>query len=224
MMQFKLRRIVLWLCFAATVSLSAEIKIGDSYAQVLQEKGLPVSKIETGNVHLLHYPDRTIKLENGIVTAVQVAAAPAATVHPIITAVATTTKPATARANAEGALSWQTDFTAALAQAKAENRQVFLFFTGSDWCSWCMRLNKEILTTPEFTQYAKEKLILVEVDFPKKRPQSATLQRQNAKLAKRFNIEGYPTVIMLDSSGKKVDELGYQEGGPTPFISRLSKL
>ena len=121
-------------------------------------------------------------------------------------------------------LVWQTDYAAALKQAKTENRKVFLFFTGSDWCSWCKRLNQEILSTPDFARYAKEKLILVEVDFPKKRPQSATLQTQNAKLARTYHIEGYPTVVILDSSGKKIDELGYQEGGPSPFLARLSKL
>jgi thioredoxin-related protein len=121
-------------------------------------------------------------------------------------------------------LVWQTDYAAALNQAKAENRWVFLFFTGSDWCPWCMRLNKEILSTSEFVQYSKEKLILVEVDFPKKRAQSGSLKAQNAKLAKRYKIEIYPTVVVLDSAGKKIDQLGFQEGGPAPFISRLGKL
>ena len=124
---------------------------------------------------------------------------------------------------AEEQLIWQTDYATALGKAKTENKHVFLFFTGSDWCSWCKRLNKEILSTPEFARYSKEKLILVEVDFPKKRSQSATLKTQNAKLAKRYKIEGYPTVIILDSSGTRIDELGYQEGGPAPFISKLSK-
>jgi protein disulfide-isomerase len=111
-----------------------------------------------------------------------------------------------------------------LKQAKAENRHVFLFFTGSDWCSWCKRLNKEILSTPEFARYSKEKLILVELDFPKKRKLTPTVKAQNAKLADKYKIEGYPTVIVLDSAGSKLAELGYQEGGPAPFIARLGKL
>ncbi len=119
------------------------------------------------------------------------------------------------------ALVWKTDYAAALQQAKAENRHVFLFFTGSDWCGWCKRLNKEILSTPEFAQYAKEKLILVELDFPKKRKLTATVKAQNAKLADKYKIEGYPTVIILDGNGNKVGRLGYQEGGPGPFIARL---
>jgi protein disulfide-isomerase len=119
---------------------------------------------------------------------------------------------------------WSTDYKAALAQAKAENRHVFLFFTGSDWCGWCKRLQKEILTTPEFGKYAGEKLILVELDFPRAKPQASAVKAQNAKLAERFKIEGYPTVIVLDSSGKPVGQLGYQEGGPGPFVDALSKM
>ncbi len=131
---------------------------------------------------------------------------------------------AAAAAEAGSTLTWQTDYSAALAQAKAEKRKVFLFFTGSDWCSWCMRLNKEVLSTPEFARYAKENLVLVELDYPKNHPQVAALKAQNAKLADRYKLEMYPTVVILSSSGKKIDRLGYQEGGPEPFIARLSKL
>jgi thioredoxin-related protein len=119
---------------------------------------------------------------------------------------------------------WTTDYKAALEQAKADDRRVLLFFTGSDWCSWCKRLNKEILSTPEFTKFAGEKLILVELDFPKSKSQPKEVKAQNAQLAQRFKIEGYPTVIILDGAGKKVGELGYQEGGPGPFIEAIGKM
>jgi len=119
---------------------------------------------------------------------------------------------------------WTTDYKAALEQAKADDRRVFLFFTGSDWCSWCKRLNKEILSTPEFQKFAGDKLVLVELDFPKAKSQSGAVKSQNAKLAQQFKIEGYPTVIVLDSTGKKVGELGYQQGGPGPFIEAIGKM
>jgi thiol-disulfide isomerase/thioredoxin len=225
MMQLKLRRIVWWSCFAATVSLPAEIKIGDSAAQVLQEKGRPGSKLVAGTVQILHYPDQTIKLQDGLVVAVQAATPSPAAVNvaaaPSATAI---NKKPVPQAGTDAPLTWHTDYAAALAQAKTDNRHVFLFFTGSDWCSWCKRLNQEILTTPEFARYAQEKLILVEIDFPRTLPQAAALKVQNAKLAKRYHIEGYPTAVILDSTGKKIDTLGYQEGGPAPFVARLSKL
>jgi len=119
---------------------------------------------------------------------------------------------------------WTTDYKAALEQAKADDRRVFLFFTGSDWCSWCKRLNREILSTPEFAKFAGEKLVLVELDFPNAKSQPKAVKGQNAQLAKRYKIEGYPTVIVLDSAGEKVGELGYQEGGPGPFIEAISKM
>jgi protein disulfide-isomerase len=126
--------------------------------------------------------------------------------------------------HAADAVTWSTDYQAALAQAKSEKRNVMLFFTGSDWCSWCKKLNKEILSTPEFSKYAAEKLILVELDFPRSKAQPAGVKAQNAKLQNEFKIEGYPTVIVLNNAGKKVGELGYQEGGPQPFIEALSKM
>ncbi len=121
-------------------------------------------------------------------------------------------------------LGWMTDYNAALAKAKAENKNVFVFFTGSDWCGYCIKLQKEILTTAEFSAYAREKLVLVELDFPRRKQQPEAVKAQNRKLAQSMGIEGYPTVVVLNSAGKPVGKLGYQEGGPGPFIASLKKL
>jgi thioredoxin-related protein len=121
-------------------------------------------------------------------------------------------------------LEWMTDYQQALARAKVERRNVFLFFTGSDWCEWCHRLEKEILTTAEFRDYAKEKLLLVTLDFPKQTPQSEAQRNQNLALAEQYRISGYPTVIILNPTGRLVKRLGYQEGGPGPFIETLRSL
>lgn len=127
-------------------------------------------------------------------------------------------------ASPEPALVWHTDYAAALKQAKAENRRVFLFFTGSDWCPFCKQMTEEILSKPEFAKYSKEKLILVEIDFPRKHKLPAKIRAQNDKLADKYNLQIYPTMIVLASDGAKVGELRYQEGGPGPFIARLEKL
>lgn len=127
-------------------------------------------------------------------------------------------------ASAAEPATWTTDYKAALEQAKEQNRSVFLFFTGSDWCGWCKRLNREILSTPQFVEYANEKLVLVEVDFPRKKPQAGAVKAQNTKLAQQHKIQGYPTVVVLSSDGTRIGELGYQEGGPAPFIEALRAL
>lgn len=121
-------------------------------------------------------------------------------------------------------LDWQTDLPKAQAQAKTEKKLVLLDFTGSDWCGWCIKLNKEVFSQPEFSEYAKKNLVAVEVDFPRKKKLSAAQKQANDVLARKYEIQGYPTIIVLNSEGKKVGELGYQPGGPKAFIAALEKL
>lgn len=101
---------------------------------------------------------------------------------------------------------------------------MLLDFTGSDWCGWCKRLNAEVFSKPEFQQYAAKNLVLIELDFPRSKPQTDSLKKQNMQLASQYQIEGFPTVIVLNAEGKKVGELGYMEGGPDAFIAALEKL
>ena len=119
-------------------------------------------------------------------------------------------------------LEWLTDAPKAQAKAKSENKVVMLDFTGSDWCRWCIKLNKDVFSKQEFIDYAKKNLVLVEVDFPRKKKQSAELIKANAALEKKYGIEGYPTIIVLDKEGKKIGELGY-ESSPKTFIEKLEK-
>ena len=121
-------------------------------------------------------------------------------------------------------LNWLTDLPKAQAKAKQENKLVMLDFTGSDWCGWCIKLNKEVFSQPAFADYASKNLVLVEVDFPRSKPQSADLKKTNEALQDKYKVEGYPTIIVLNSDGKKVGELGYQPGGPKAFIAELDKL
>ncbi|HTB62963.1 MAG TPA: thioredoxin family protein [Opitutales bacterium] len=121
-------------------------------------------------------------------------------------------------------MEWQTDLPKAQAQAKKEGKLVVMDFTGSDWCPWCIKLHNEVFSKPEFQEYAKKNLVLVIVDFPRKKEQADELKQTNKALQEKYKIEGYPTVVVLNSNGKKVGELGYEEGGPKPFIAKLDKL
>ncbi len=123
---------------------------------------------------------------------------------------------------AEG--NWTTDFAKAQEQAKSEKKMVLMNFTGSDWCGWCMKLDKEVFSQQAFKDYAAKNLVLVEVDFPQKKKQSAELKKANQALQKRYKIQGYPTLIVLNSEGKQAGELGYMPGGPKAFLGELDKL
>ena len=121
-------------------------------------------------------------------------------------------------------LEWMTDLPKAQAKAKEEKKMVMLDFTGSDWCGWCIKLHKEVFSTPEFAEYAKNNLVLVEVDFPTKKKQSTELKKANAELQRKYKIDGYPTIIVLNAEGKTIGELGYMAGGPKAFIAELNKV
>jgi thioredoxin-related protein len=119
---------------------------------------------------------------------------------------------------------WLTDLPKALAKAKAENKMVLLDFTGSDWCGWCIKFNKEVLSTPGFKEYAAKNLVLVEVDFPNKKQLAAELKKANAGLKDKYKVDGFPTFVVLNAEGKEVGrQVGYSEGGPKAFIAKLQK-
>jgi protein disulfide-isomerase len=129
--------------------------------------------------------------------------------------------PSLAQAADEG---WTTDYKKALADAKASHKMVLLDFTGSDWCEWCIKLREEVFSQPKFKDYASKHLVLVEVDFPIKKPQPDALKKQNDELQEKYRVEVMPTIIVLNSDGKKVGELNYVPGGPDAFLAQLAKV
>ena len=120
---------------------------------------------------------------------------------------------------------WITDYAKALTTAKAEKKLVLLDFTGSDWCPPCKALHKNVFATKDFVEFAKENLVLVEVDFPNYKKQSDELKRLNKELARKFKIEGYPTIIIVNAEGKELSkEVGYQGDTPKSYMAKIEKL
>ena len=120
--------------------------------------------------------------------------------------------------------SWGTDLPAALNQARSENKMVLLDFTGSDWCGWCIKFDQDVLSTGQFTGYAKSKLVLVRLDFPHHKEQDAALKQANEQLSQRFGVNGFPTFVLLNSAGRELGrQVGYLRGGPDAFIAELDR-
>ena len=128
-----------------------------------------------------------------------------------------------AKPSTEAALVWSTDYQAALKEAAAAHKPVLLDFTGSDWCIWCHRLHDEVFAQAPFETYARENLVLVEVDFPRQHPLPDKVKEQNDKLAAKFGIDGYPTVVMVDPEGTELGRTGYMEGGAKTFVRELKR-
>ena len=122
---------------------------------------------------------------------------------------------------------WQTDYEQALASAKAAKKYVLLDFTGSDWCGPCIQMKKAVFSKPAFLNYAKSKLVLVEIDYPRIKTLPEDLQKQNERLMHQYGIDrsGFPTVILLDPNGKSLGQLeGYGGERPADIIAWVEKL
>ena len=123
-------------------------------------------------------------------------------------------------------LVWQTDINKAISISSKEKKPMLLFFTGSDWCGWCIRLQKEVLKTPEFAAWAKKNVVLVELDFPRRTPQSDAIKNQNAGIQQAFGVQGYPTVWFASANQKDgkpsftgIGSTGYLAGGPSAWLA-----
>lgn len=106
----------------------------------------------------------------------------------------------TASAFANTPEGWSTDIEAAVQQAKKENKSVLIEFTGSDWCPPCIMMRKNVFSKKEFIDQASKKYVLVEIDVPKG---DEELAKKHQPIAEKYEIEGFPTVILLDSNGKE---------------------
>lgn len=129
---------------------------------------------------------------------------------------------AAAFAGGEG---WTSDFAAAKKQAADSKKDLLVDFTGSDWCSWCIKLDKEVFSQDAFKTGVKDKFVLVEVDFPKDPTiLKAQTLKQNEELGKKYDIKGYPTILLCDADGRPFAATGYREGGADAYVKQLTEL
>ena len=126
---------------------------------------------------------------------------------------------------------WETDLNKAIGLSYETKKPIMLFFTGSDWCGWCIRLQNEVFRTETFTKWAKENVILVELDYPRKKEQPQTIKDQNRQLQQMFAVQGYPTchfVMPVPTDDGRINlaplgQNGYMAGGPDAWIAKVSE-
>lgn len=116
------------------------------------------------------------------------------------------------------AADWQTDLPAACRQAEKENKLVLIDFTGSDWCSACVRLRRTVLDTPSFREFADSRFVLLEVDLPLKKSLNPELQRRNEEIANHYGVAGFPTLMVINPQGQVMG--GFQSGDVTVAEAR----
>lgn len=121
-----------------------------------------------------------------------------------------------------GAEGWLTDFEAAKKQAAAEKKDILVDFTGSDWCGWCIKLDKEVFSTDAFK--AQKDFVLVSLDFPRRKEIPAAQKAKNEALMRQWGVRGFPTIILTNAKGEAYARTGYQAGGPDKYLPHLAEL
>ena len=123
--------------------------------------------------------------------------------------------------SAPAATTWINNFEAAKKKAVVEKKDMLLFFSGSDWCHWCQKLDKEVFSQEKFAQEAGKDFILVNLDFPRKKELEKSIKEQNQQMQKTYGVRGFPTVILTDAAGKPYAKTGYQQGGVDVYLTQL---
>lgn len=119
---------------------------------------------------------------------------------------------------------WNTSFEAATNAAVARGLPIFAYFSGSDWSKDCMRFDTIVLHKPEFQKFVSANFILFQADLPRKSPLPDETKKQNDALRKKYGINSYPTVLLLDSKGEIIATKNYDKGGVAKYIAELKKI
>jgi thioredoxin-related protein len=118
---------------------------------------------------------------------------------------------------------WTTDYKAALATAKAEKKLVLLNFSGGAECPACVLLDRDVFSKKSFQDFANKNYVLVTLDFSDEAKETDALKAENSDLYDHFNVEGFPSLIVVDANGKELGrQLGYHPGtGADAMIAKL---
>lgn len=122
------------------------------------------------------------------------------------------------------AQNWNFDLEQAKTKAQKEQKEILLVFSGSDWCAPCIKLDQEIWQSEEFKNHAKDKLVLLKADFPKRKNNRLPEEQQqkNNLLAEQYNPNGhFPFVVLLNANGEVVNQLGYKNLSPAKYIQAI---
>ncbi|CAA6689619.1 MULTISPECIES: thioredoxin family protein [unclassified Lentimonas] len=242
---------LLFISLNALQAAEAVIRIGDSYKQVVKAIGKPDGDLSAASKRILTYgtakvilrADKVTEVSDDLDSKLQVRNKNQESIEAkrkagLVNYKGEWMKPeqveALIHANAQEALKnrskqsrnansgiWYTNFKQAASLAKSQNKKMLINFTGSDWCGWCIKLDKEVFSQTSFTQHAAQNYILLRCDFPKRTKLPAALQTQNQTLAKKFGVREFPTIIVLKPDGSVYSKGGYVSGGPSAFLSSI---
>jgi len=118
---------------------------------------------------------------------------------------------------------WLTSYENAMQTAEQTDKNVLIYFTGSDWCPPCKMLKTDLFDSAEFIALSQN-YVLLYIDIPMNKDLlSAEQLAHNKKLSSKLNQKGsVPLIKILDKKGKLLDKYaGYSMNGDTRYHIEL---
>ncbi|MCE2982434.1 MAG: thioredoxin family protein [Parachlamydia sp.] len=120
-------------------------------------------------------------------------------------------------------VNWLTHYPEAVKQSQSSGKPIVVLFTGTNWCPACMKLEKEVLKKPEFAGAVGSRFIFLKAEFPDSSAESVQASPYYS-LLERYNIETFPTLVIIDAKGQRLNTVGYQAGGPSHYINKMMQM
>ncbi len=93
------------------------------------------------------------------------------------------------------------DFAKAQAQAKKQNKPIFIDFYTS-WCGPCKKMDRDVFSDRRVSKYYNENYVSLKINAE---------QGDGRALADKYKVKGFPTLCVIDPSGKMISQVvGYQ--------------
>ena len=112
---------------------------------------------------------------------------------------------------------WLVKMDEAYKLSKETGKPILANFTGSDWCGWCRRLTASVFSKPAFKKWADENVILLELDYPKRKTLPEDIRNQNASLQQAFKIRGFPTIWVFNLDQDEKGQFNIEGLGQTGY-------
>jgi protein disulfide-isomerase len=212
----KLLRAGLLMVAMASLGVAGEVGVGSTRDEVITRYGQPQDVVSAGTREILVYPRGRVNLVGGIVTRINLPplSEPVQAPSPAPPAPQTTAPAAHPVPTPIPRDKWFVNFEAAKAEAAATRRRLLVLFTGSDWCPGCIKFEEEVANSPDFLSFTSVSFVLLRLDYPRELPQPPELREQNRALRKRFEINVYPSLLILDADGNEPVKVDFSKPRP----------
>ena len=119
---------------------------------------------------------------------------------------------------------WMVNLEKAYEESKETGKPILANFTGSDWCGWCKRLTASVFVKPEFKAWADKNVVLLELDFPRRKTLPKEVKQQNSGLQQAFKVRGYPTIWVFNlDRDPKTKKFNIQALGKTGYTKTVAE-